>query len=61
MSIRTWTNGLSRLDIERDPDGGIRFAVHGLDRRGDVVEYGYVAKFTGTDLDEIGEFITEGS
>ncbi|WP_280448408.1 hypothetical protein [Nocardia brasiliensis] len=57
MTIRTWTNGLSRLDLERDPDGALRFAVHGLDRRGDVVEYGYVAVFRGSDLDEIAEFI----
>jgi hypothetical protein len=61
MSIRTWTNGLSRLEVERDRDGGLRFAVHGLNPRGDVTDYGYVAKFAGTDLDEIAEFITEGS
>lgn len=61
MSIRTWTNGFSRLDIERDPDGALRFGVHGLDARGDVIEYGYAAAFTGTDLAEIAEFITEGA
>lgn len=57
MSIRTWTNGLSRLDIEKRPDGSLHFAVHGLDARGDVVDYGYTAAFKGTDRAEIAQFI----
>jgi hypothetical protein len=60
MSIRTWTNGLSRLDIERERDGSLRFGVHGLNAKGDVVDFGYAAKFGGADLDEIAEFIREG-
>ena len=34
MNIRTWPDGLSRLVIEREPDGRVRFSVHDKDREG---------------------------
>lgn len=37
MSIRTWTDGLSRLEIERDPAGRIRISVHDQERPGFTV------------------------
>lgn len=61
MSYRTWTNGLSRLDIEKRSDGTVLFGVHGLNARGQRVDWGYVAAFKGADLAEIVEFITEGA
>lgn len=56
-SRRTWTGGLSRLDIERDPNGRIRIGLHGLNTSGEVVEYGFVGSFPADARAEIAEFI----
>ncbi|WP_159840165.1 hypothetical protein [Nocardia sp. CY41] len=60
MSIRTWKDGLSRLDIEQDPSGRIRFGLHGINQAGEVIEYGFVASFSASAREEIAQFIKEG-
>ncbi len=60
MSLRTWTEGLSRLDIEQDPNGRVRIGLHGLNSVGEVIEYGFVASFSAATRAEIAQFIREG-
>jgi hypothetical protein len=59
MSIRTWTDGLSRLDVEH-LDGRVRIGLHGVNERGEVIEYGFVGSFDDAIRGEIAQFIKEG-
>jgi hypothetical protein len=59
VSIRSWIDGLARLDVEH-LDGRVRIGLHGVNERGEVIEYGFVGSFNHAAREEIAQFIKEG-